>query len=95
MKLSVLRIVTLAACASLTAAQLAQAQPAGPPPWERTETRDDCVDYEPLRQPLFGETHVHTKYSFDAVSGDVRSGPRDAYSFSKGSAIELPPYENE
>src|SRR5262249_37673925 len=50
-------------------------------------------DSELLRNPYFGDAHVHTTYSFDAVSGDVRSGPRDAYAFAKGSPIGLPPYD--
>jgi len=65
----------------------------GPPPWSRTETRADCTDYEPLRQPLFGDTHVHTTLSFDAVIGGVITGPREAYDFAQGAPIDLPPYD--
>ena len=35
-------------------------------PYEVTEDREVCKDYEPLRRPFFGDTHVHTTYSFDA-----------------------------
>ena len=62
-------------------------------PWARTETRDDCADFDVLRRPFFGDLHVHTTYSFDAVSGDVRTDPRDAYRFALGEAIGLPPYD--
>ena len=62
-------------------------------PWARTEVRDDCADFDVLRRPFFGDLHVHTTYSFDAVSGDVRTDPRDAYSFAQGTAIGLPPYD--
>ncbi|MFO0694010.1 MAG: DUF3604 domain-containing protein [Polyangiales bacterium] len=57
------------------------------------DTREACADRDPLRQPFFGDLHVHTKYSFDAASNDVRSGPRDAYRFAKGETIGLPPYD--
>ncbi|MFP6600878.1 MAG: DUF3604 domain-containing protein [Deltaproteobacteria bacterium] len=62
-------------------------------PFERTETREDCSDFATLRTPLFGDTHVHTTLSFDAVVGGVDLGPRDAYDFAKGAEVALPPYE--
>jgi hypothetical protein len=61
--------------------------------WVRTETREDCTSYDALRKPLFGETHVHTKYSADAVLARTRNGPREAYDFAKGSTVGLPPYD--
>ena len=63
---------------------------ADPAPWQRTETRADCTSFETLRQPLFGETHVHTEISFDAVSGGINLGPRDAYNFAQGQSVDLP-----
>jgi hypothetical protein len=71
----------------------AVAAAAAPPPWQRTEVRDDCTDFDLFRQPFFGETHVHTRLSFDAATGDVRSGPREAYEFAQGAPIDLPPYD--
>ena len=61
--------------------------------WVRTETRDDCTDYDPLRQPLFGETHVHTALSLDARLFRVRTDPFDAYNFAAGGVQDLPPYD--
>lgn len=58
-----------------------------PPPFQRTEQRAPCKDYDPLRQPFFGETHSHTTYSFDAVSIGTVNGPREAYRYAKGGAI--------
>jgi hypothetical protein len=46
-----------------------------------------------FRQPFFGDTHVHTAYSADAVFANARENPRGAYRFAKGEAIGLPPYD--
>ncbi len=35
-------------------------------PFERSEQRSPCTDYDPLRRAFFGDTHVHTALSFDA-----------------------------
>jgi hypothetical protein len=61
--------------------------------WTRTETRANCTSYDPLRTPFFGETHIHTSYSGDAVFVRVRTTPRDAYMFAQGDQIGLPPYD--
>jgi hypothetical protein len=77
------------------AVALAGVLPAGADqgPWARTEVREDCADFDVLRRPFFGDLHVHTTYSFDAVSGDVRTDPRDAYRFAQGEPLGLPPYD--
>ena len=49
--------------------------------------REPCTDVDPLRRPFFGDTHVHTNYSFDANSQDTRNTPRDAYRFAKGDPL--------
>ena len=36
------------------------------PPFEITEDRPRCRNYDPKRQALFGTTHLHTGLSFDA-----------------------------
>ena len=71
---------------------VARAQTA-PVPWRRTETREPCSSVNVVRNPYFGETHAHTNLSIDAVIGDVRSGPREAYTFAKGGTIDLAPYD--
>src|SRR5262245_23130868 len=55
--------------------------------FERTEAREPCASYDPLRQPFFGETHLHTGLSFDASFRFVRPLPRDAYRFAKGGSV--------
>lgn len=61
---------------------------------------DDCVEqscdaYDPLRRPLFGDTHVHTKLSYDANVRGTRLGHEDAYRFARGEPIGIQPYDAE
>ncbi|MGH0029808.1 MAG: DUF3604 domain-containing protein [Myxococcota bacterium] len=55
--------------------------------------REPCSANDPLRRPFFGDTHVHTAYSFDASSQDTRNTPRDAYRFARGEEVGLQPYD--
>ncbi len=71
---------------------LAADAPDGPLPFERTEVRAPCAHYYPLKQPFFGETHIHTAYSFDAIIQDTRNTPEDAYRYAKGEQVGLPPW---
>lgn len=41
----------------------------------------------PLRNAYFGDTHVHTGWSFDAYAQGVRTSPEDAYRYAEGEAI--------
>ena len=38
-------------------------------------------------RPLFGDTHLHTSFSFDAGAFGARLGPRDAYRFARGEEV--------
>src|SRR5579872_7451051 len=38
-------------------------------------------------RPLFGDTHLHTMYSFDAGAFGCRLGPKDAYRFARGEEV--------
>ena len=53
--------------------------------------RSPCADFDPLKQALFGDLHVHTGLSMDARARDVTNGPADAYRFARGEEIQIPP----
>ena len=38
-------------------------------------------------RPFFGDTHLHTSFSFDAGAFGARLTPRDAYRFAKGNEV--------
>src|SRR5713226_3675585 len=38
-------------------------------------------------RPFFGDTHLHTMYSFDAGAFGCRLGPKEAYRFAKGEEV--------
>lgn len=44
----------------------------------------------PERNAYFGDTHIHTMYSFDAFMGSVRTTPDHAYRYAKGEPIDHP-----
>ena len=46
---------------------------------------------DPERNAYFGQTHVHTSWSFDAyVFGTTVTGPEEAYQFALGQPIKHP-----
>lgn len=63
--------------------------------FERTEEREACADYAPLRRPFFGDLHVHSSYSFDSYISSQRNDPWQAYSFARGEPITLPNADGE
>jgi hypothetical protein len=67
-------------------ALLVSAAGAVPPPWHRTEVRAPCAAFDPLRQPLFGDLHIHTSFSADAYIFGTRIQPRDVYDYVRGLA---------
>ncbi len=54
-----------------------------------------CANFDELRQPLFGDTHVHTVLSLDANLQGTRPGPMDAYAFARGGTLGVQPYDED
>jgi hypothetical protein len=57
------------------------------------ETLGRCADFDPLRNPYFGDTHVHTALSLDANLQGNRLAPTDAHRFARGEEVGIQPYD--
>ena len=64
-------------------------------PFQRTEIRQPCSHFAAEKQPLFGDLHVHSRYSFDSYGSGQRNDPWDAYRYAKGETIMLPGVDGE
>ncbi len=66
-----------------------------PRPYQVTEKRDPCRDYQEQKQLFWGDTHVHTTFSLDAGIQDTRNRPEDAYRYARGERLGLQPYDEQ
>jgi hypothetical protein len=83
----------LAVVASALACVAVSTAGAVPGPWQRTEVRESCGSFTALRTPFFGDLHIHTTYSGDAIMLDTRAKPADTYAHAKGGPLGLPPFD--
>lgn len=53
------------------------------------ESRQPCADSNPLRNPYFGDLHVHTALSGDASAFGATVTPEEAYRFAQGESLAV------
>jgi Protein of unknown function (DUF3604) len=58
----------------------------------KVENPVNCRHVEVLRQPFFGDLHVHTRHSLDASTQGTLTTPDEAYLFAKGAALGVQPW---
>jgi hypothetical protein len=54
------------------------------------ETVPVSPDRNATRKALFGDLHIHTRFSFDAFAFGTTATPSDAYRYAKGEALKHP-----
>lgn len=62
---------------------------------EYSENREACAEHSNLRVPLYGDLHVHTSLSFDAVAGRIKIMPEDAFDYARGKRISFFPQDEQ
>lgn len=74
------------ACQSDQTGTEAQTESAGEAQAESGRTEG----YSELRNPYFGQTHLHTGWSFDEAIYDVKLGPDNSYRHARGEKVQHP-----
>ncbi len=81
------RALRSVSCLVLAASAVACASPSTEPSAENEPSSVRASRAPADRQAYFGDTHVHTKFSFDAYIFGTRATPDDAYRFAKGEPL--------
>lgn len=95
-KRSLLTLIALALSACTADEGLPPGSNLSPSPDDNTLQADAkrvCHDRNPLRNPYFGDLHVHTVYSLDANTQGTTITPHDSYRFAQGERIGIQPYD--
>lgn len=74
-------VLTIAGCSR--SPPTAQTAPAAAPP----DPASERAPPNPENNAYFGDVHVHTGWSFDAMTNGSRTTPTDAYAWAQGKAI--------
>ena len=62
---------------------------------EVIEASISCDNSEPNGKALFGDLHIHTRYSFDAAANSTGTTPEDAHRYALGEEIPIFPINGE
>lgn len=60
-----------------------------------SDVREPCDQKFPERAAFFGDLHIHTTLSLDAITQGTLTSPEDAYRYAKGESIAIPPYNKD
>ena len=60
-----------------------------------SEDRQACDLRSATRNAYFGDLHIHTGYSYDALPLGITNTPADAYRFARGESIPIPPFDED
>ena len=56
---------------------------------------DSCDNASENRTALFGDVHIHTRYSFDAAANSTGTTPEDAHRYARGEEIPIFPVNDQ
>ena len=79
-------LIWVSACSD-DSLQMDAERPSSPPAPHQQPSASASADFNPDRNLYFGDTHVHTAYSFDAYLLGNTLGPDGAYRYAKGEAV--------
>ncbi len=85
--LYLLKLMTLVLVMMLQSCGSGGSETAEDEPGSGSETSEDNISRNPLKDVYFGDTHVHTGWSFDAGLDGATLSPTDAYRFAIGEEV--------